>query len=195
MKVPRDKDGKFVGVIIRVLIERVASVIMVKIKTRLQMTLPRRVSARGCVRQSTASGLHLASLRVALASSPKLLGITRTTQGLNNLELSPLFCLLQLSEAKGGQRVLPPARSLFPSASGGLRALGCVRERRLSVRRCRLGTTCSRFWFPSAARLRRRRLCGIRSSPVRPRLVGALLRRRQRACGGGSSFVGDLCRS
>ena len=113
------------------------------------------------------------------------------------LKLSPLFCLLQLREAKGGRRVLQPARSPFPSASasGGLRALGCVRERRLSVRRCRLGTTCSRFWFPPAARLQRRRLRGIRSSPVRPRSVGALLRRRRRACGGRSPCVGDLYRS
>ena len=92
--------------------------------------------------------------------------------------------------------MLRPVRSPFPSASGGLRALECVRERRLSARRCRLGTSFSRSSFPPVAMSRRwRRLRGIRSCPARPRPVGALLRRRRRACGGRSPCVGDLYRS
>ena len=42
---------------------------------------------------------------------------------------------------------------------------------------------------------RRRHVHGIRSSPVRLRPVGALLRRRRRACGGRSPLLGDLYRS
>ena len=58
-------------------------------------------------------------------------------------------------------------------------------------------TSRSRVCVPAAwsRRRRRRRLRGIRSSPVRPRSVGALLRRRRRACGGRSPCVGDLYRS
>ena len=47
--------------------------------------------------------------------------------------------------------MLPPAGSPFPSASGGRWALGYEWERRRSFRRCRLGTSLSRVWFPAAA--------------------------------------------
>jgi hypothetical protein len=76
--------------------------------------------------------------------------------------------------------MLPPARSPFPSASGGLLAFECVWERRLSVRRCRLGPRFSRVVFPAARSMRRR--LRIKSSAL-PRLGGALLRRRRRAWG------------
>jgi len=92
--------------------------------------------------------------------------------------------------------VLPPARSPFPSASGGRWAFGCVGERWLSFGRCRLGTSSSRVWFPAAAsRRRRRRRHGIRSSRSLPRPDGAPLRRRRRGCGGGASSVMPLFRS
>ena len=43
----------------------------------------------------------------------------------------------------------PPARLPFPSASGGLWALGCVRGWWLSVWQCRFGSKVSRVWYPS----------------------------------------------
>ena len=101
-----------------------------------------------------------------------------------SLELSPQ----QLRQAKGRRPVLPPARSPFPSASGGLRALGCVRERWLSARRCRLGTRVSRVWVPGvggeaeAASTPNRN----KSSQVLPFPGGASLRCHRRACGGGA---------
>ncbi|CAO2187505.1 unnamed protein product, partial [Urochloa humidicola] len=92
--------------------------------------------------------------------------------------------------------VLPPARPSFPSASGGLWALGCVGERRIFVRRRRLGPRASRVRFLAAAsRRRRRRRQGIRSSRVLPRLGGASLRLRQRTRGGGALDVEFLYRS
>jgi hypothetical protein len=88
--------------------------------------------------------------------------------------------------------VLPPARSPFPSASGGLRALGCVGKRWLSVRRCRLGPRCSRVWVPAARLWRwRRRRHGIKSSAL-PRLGDAPLRRHRRAWGLYRSWRGLL---
>ena len=84
---------------------------------------------------------------------------------LSSLELPPLFSLLQLREAKGERPVLPPARSPFPSASGGPRALGCVRERRLSAWRCRLGTSSSMVRFPAAASSSRNNVLSDSSSP------------------------------
>jgi len=119
----------------------------------------------------------------------------RCVAGFNSL-LSPLFYLLQLREAKGEQIVLPLVRLLFPSASGGLWALGCVWERRLYARRCRLDPSSSRFRFLAAvSRWQRRRCLGIRSSRALPCLDGASLRRRRRVCGGGFPQVDPLFRS
>ena len=114
---------------------------------------------------------------------------------LSSLELPPLFSLLQLREAKGERPVLPPARSPFPSASGGRWVFGCEGERWLSFGRCRLDTSSSRVWFPAAAsRRRRRHRLGITSSRSLPRPVGAPLRRRRRDRGGGAPCVERLHR-
>ena len=59
----------------------------------------------------------------------------------------PLW-VLQLRQAEGRRIVLPSARSPFPSASGGPLGLGCVGERCIFGRRCRLGPSISRFSFP-----------------------------------------------
>ena len=45
--------------------------------------------------------------------------------------------------------MLPPARSPFRTTSGGLWALECVRERRPSTRRCRVGLGYLELWFPT----------------------------------------------
>lgn len=75
--------------------------------------------------------------------------------------------------------MLPPARSPVPSASGGPRGLGCVGNRRLFVRRCRIGPRVSRSRCPAAAsRRRRRRRHGIRY-PALSRLACVLLWRRR----------------
>ena len=104
-----------------------------------------------------------------------------------SLELSPQ----QLRQAKGRRPVLPPARSPFPSASGGLRALGCVRERWLSARRCRLGTRVSRVWVPGVGGEAEAAMTPNqnKSSQVLPPSDGASLRCHRRACGGGAPSV------
>jgi len=92
--------------------------------------------------------------------------------------------------------VLPLVRLLFPSASGGLWALGCVWEQRLYARRCRLDPSSSRFRFLAAvSRWQRRRCLGIRSSRALPCLDGASLRRCRRVRGGGFPQVDPLFRS
>jgi hypothetical protein len=92
--------------------------------------------------------------------------------------------------------VLPPVRSSFPSASGGLRVLGCVGERWFSARRCRVGPRVSRVRFPvKSSRWRWRRRQGIRSCRALPCLDGVSLRRHQRSRGGGASCVEPLYRS
>lgn len=86
--------------------------------------------------------------------------------------------------------MLSPARPPFPSVSGGLLALGGVRERWSSPRRCRLGPRVSRLGFPVdageavAAASRRNK-----SSRSLPRPIGASLRRRWRGRGGGTPSV------
>jgi len=82
--------------------------------------------------------------------------------------------------------VLPLARSPFPSASGDLRALGCVRERWLSARRCRLGTRVSRVWVPGVGGEAASTPNRNKSSQVLPPPGGASLRCHRRACGGGA---------
>ena len=100
-----------------------------------------------------------------------------------------------MRQARGKRFEFSPARSPLPSASGGLWALGCVGERRRSVRRCRLGTRV-RVSVPGG---------GVeavavapwrnKSSRTLPRPVGASLRRRRRARGGKSPFVESLFKS
>lgn len=87
--------------------------------------------------------------------------------------------------------MLPPVRSSFPSASGGLWALGCVRERWLSVRWCRLGTRFSRIWFPGVGGEVEAAATPYRnkSSRVLPPSDGASLRCYRRARGGGAPCV------
>ena len=110
-------------------------------------------------------------------------------------DLSRTLSSQQLRQARGKRFEFSPARSPLPSASGGLWALGCVGERRRSVRRCRLGTRV-RVSVPggvveavAVAPWRNK------SSRTLPRPVGASLRRRRRARGGKSPFVESLFRS
>jgi hypothetical protein len=89
--------------------------------------------------------------------------------------------------------VLPPVRLPFPSASGGLLALGCGWERWLSVRRYRLGPRVSRVWFPGdVGKAMAAMSWRNKSSRTLPHPVGAPLWRRQRVRGGGIP-CGDLC--
>ena len=79
---------------------------------------------------------------------------------------------------RGRRRSSSPPMALWAARGGGDRCLSPVG-----------GSSPSRFrfWCPTAAarRRRRRRHHGIRSSRASPRLEGALLQHRRRACGGG----------
>ena len=59
--------------------------------------------------------------------------------------------MLQLTRAREGDSVVPPAGAPVPSASGGPPGLGCVGDPCLLVRRCTVGPSLSRFACPGDA--------------------------------------------
>lgn len=92
--------------------------------------------------------------------------------------------------------MLPPARSLFPFASGAPWGFGCVGDPRIFARRCRLGPRFARGVFPGdVGEATAVAAPWNKLSRSRPRPAGAPLRCRRRARGGGVLGVEPLYRS